>query len=67
MVRAAAEEVRTRAFYEERGILSQPETLGHYLMAPMPAYLEPIVIRTICAGTTTTRAQTKVSPSTTRR
>ena len=42
VVRAAKEELRTRAFYEERGILSQPETLGHYLMAPMPSYLEPI-------------------------
>ena len=40
--RAAEEEAATRAFYEERGILSQPETLGHYLMAPMPDYLEPI-------------------------
>ncbi len=40
--RAAEEEAATRAFYEERGILSQPETLGHYLMVPMPAYLEAI-------------------------
>ena len=40
--RATDEEAATRAFYEERGILSQPETLGHYRMAPMPAYLEPI-------------------------
>ncbi len=41
--RAAEEEERTRAFYEERGILSQPAELGHYLMAPMPGYLEPIL------------------------
>ena len=39
---AAEQEARTRAFYEERDILRQPEALGHYLMAPMPDYLEPI-------------------------
>ena len=40
--RAAEEEAAIRAFYEARGILSQPETLGHYLMVPMPAYLQAI-------------------------
>jgi hypothetical protein len=38
----AEEEAAVRRFYVERGILSQPASLGHYLMAPMPAYLEPI-------------------------
>ncbi|MDA8354929.1 MAG: DUF885 family protein [Actinomycetota bacterium] len=40
--RATEEEAATRTFYEERGILSQPSTLRHYLMAPMPAYLTPL-------------------------
>jgi Bacterial protein of unknown function (DUF885) len=40
--REAEDELAIRAFYEERGILSQPPTLGHYLTAPMPAYLGPI-------------------------
>ena len=31
-----------RRFYVEHGLLSQPESLGHYLTAPLPPYLEPI-------------------------
>lgn len=31
-----------RAFSEERGILSQPDSLGHYLIAPLPEYLKPL-------------------------
>lgn len=31
-----------RRFYEEHGILSQPASLRHYLLEPMPAYLEPL-------------------------
>ena len=35
-------EREVRAFYEEQNLLSQPETLGEYLNAPRPKYLEPI-------------------------
>ena len=35
-------EQRVRAFTEEAGLLSQPESLRRYLFAPTPAYLEPI-------------------------
>jgi hypothetical protein len=38
----AEQEAAVRRFYVERGILSQPASLGRYLMAPMPSYLEPI-------------------------
>lgn len=31
-----------RSFYESEGLLTQPETLKHYLNAPMPDYLRPI-------------------------
>lgn len=34
-------ERQVRAFYEERGLLGQPESLRHYEFAPTPAYLEP--------------------------
>jgi hypothetical protein len=35
-------EASVREFYELEGILSQPETLKHYLNAPIPLYLIPI-------------------------
>ena len=35
-------EASVRDFYVREGILSQPETLGHYLNAPIPPYLVPI-------------------------
>ena len=35
-------EREVRAFYESENLLSQPETLGEYLNAPRPKYLEPI-------------------------
>jgi len=35
-------ELQVREFYESEGILSQPESLGHYLNDSLPAYLEPI-------------------------
>lgn len=31
-----------RAFYEDREILSQPETLGRYLIAALPSYIAPL-------------------------
>ncbi|WP_353807602.1 DUF885 family protein [Agromyces sp. SYSU T00194] len=36
------DELAIREFYVHNRILSQPATLGHYLVAPMPAYLEPL-------------------------
>ena len=38
----AADEAAVRQFYAERGLLTQPESLRHYLTLPMPAYLEPL-------------------------
>lgn len=38
----AARERQVRAYYEAEGLLSQPDSLGHYLTAPMPPYLAPI-------------------------
>ncbi len=38
----ANDERQVRQFYAEQGILSQPQTLNHYLNAPLPAYLAPI-------------------------
>ena len=35
-------EKEVRAFYESENLLSQPESLGDYLNAPRPKYLEPI-------------------------
>jgi Bacterial protein of unknown function (DUF885) len=35
-------ELAVRQFYVERGILSQPDTLGHYLNLPLPDYLIPL-------------------------
>jgi hypothetical protein len=39
----ARDEAAIRAFYTGRGLLSQPESLRHYLTRPMPAYLEPLL------------------------
>jgi hypothetical protein len=42
-VRAQArDEQAVRRFYAEHGLLSQPESLRHYLTLPLPAYLEPL-------------------------
>ena len=42
-VRAQArDEQAVRRFYAERGLLSQPDSLRHYLTLPLPAYLEPL-------------------------
>jgi hypothetical protein len=38
----AAAELSVRRFYREHGLLSQPDTLRHYLNLPMPGYLEPL-------------------------
>jgi hypothetical protein len=37
-----AAELAVRRFYVERGILSQPGTLGHYRNLPLPDYLAPL-------------------------
>jgi hypothetical protein len=37
-----AAEAQVRRFYVERGVLSQPDTLHHYLNAPLPDYLAAI-------------------------
>src|SRR5205814_5843891 len=43
-VRAQArDEAAVRAFYAERRLLSQPESLRHYLTRPLPGYLEPLL------------------------
>ena len=42
-VKAEAEdEQAVRDFYVGRGLLSQPDSLRHYLNLPMPGYLEPL-------------------------
>jgi len=42
-VKAEAEdEQQVRDFYVRRGLLSQPDSLRHYLNLPMPDYLEPL-------------------------
>jgi Bacterial protein of unknown function (DUF885) len=38
----ARDEEQVRHFYPARGLLSQPAWLRHHLIAPMPAYLEPL-------------------------
>jgi len=38
----ASDEIAVRRFYEERGLLTQPDTLAHYRTHPMPPYLAPI-------------------------
>lgn len=40
--RQREQEAQVRAFSEAEGLLSQPETLGRYLVAPMPGYLAPL-------------------------
>jgi hypothetical protein len=35
-------EQQVRSFYEGEGLLTQRDSLGHYLTAPLPAYLAPI-------------------------
>lgn len=35
-------EAEVRSFYEAQNLLTQPSSLGRYLNAPRPAYLEPI-------------------------
>ena len=38
----AQDEQEVRRFYAERGLLSQPDWLRHYLITPMPGYLAPL-------------------------
>jgi hypothetical protein len=38
----ARDEQAVREFYAGRGLLSQPDSLRHYLTRPMPDYLEPL-------------------------
>ena len=38
----ARDETAVRRFYVDQGLLSQPESLRHYLTLPMPPYLEPL-------------------------
>ena len=38
----ALAETEVRRYYEQHDILSQPESLRHYLNAPRPPYLEPL-------------------------
>ncbi len=40
--READLESQVRGFYASEGLLSIPADLGHYLNAPMPAYLQPL-------------------------
>lgn len=40
--RQAVDERAVREFADERGLLSQPESLRHYRFAPRPPYLEPL-------------------------
>jgi hypothetical protein len=40
--RQGDQEAEVREFSEREGLLSQPETLSRYHVAPMPAYLEPL-------------------------
>lgn len=42
VARQEVQEAEVRAFSESEGLLSQPDTLGRYHVAPMPAYLEPL-------------------------
>ncbi|HEY6295104.1 MAG TPA: DUF885 family protein [Streptosporangiaceae bacterium] len=41
--RQAGDEQAVREFYAGRGLLSQPDSLRHYLTRPMPDYLEPLL------------------------
>ncbi|GAA5088977.1 DUF885 family protein [Nocardia iowensis] len=40
--RQAADERAVREFAEQRGLLSQPDSLRHYRFAPIPPYLAPL-------------------------
>jgi len=40
--REAEDELAVRRFYVEHRLLSQPDSLGHYLTAPLPPYLRPL-------------------------
>lgn len=40
--RQREQELELRRFYEQRGLLSQPGSLRHYLLEPMPDYLAPL-------------------------
>lgn len=40
--RQVRQEAEVRAFSESEGLLSQPQSLARYHVAPMPAYLEPL-------------------------
>jgi hypothetical protein len=40
--REKADEQGVRDFYEHHDLLSQPDSMGHYLTIPMPAHLAPI-------------------------
>ena len=42
VARERQDEARIRAFYVDRRLLSQSESLRHYLNLPMPPYLEPL-------------------------
>ncbi|KAA9106569.1 DUF885 family protein [Microbacterium rhizomatis] len=42
VARQEAQEAEVRAFSEAQGLLSQPDSLGRYHVAPMPAYLQPL-------------------------
>jgi hypothetical protein len=42
VARQIEQEAEVRAFSETEGLLSQPDTLGRYHVAPMPPYLEPL-------------------------
>lgn len=42
VARQIEQEAEVRAFSEAEGLLSQPDTLRRYHVAPMPAYLEPL-------------------------
>ena len=44
----AAAEDGVRTFYERGGLLSQPDNLGHYLTAELPAYLAPLRFLGVC-------------------
>ncbi|MFB8281737.1 DUF885 family protein [Nocardia colli] len=40
--RQAVDELAVRRFADERGLLSQPDSLRHYRFAPLPPYLAPL-------------------------
>lgn len=42
------QEAEVRRFHVERGLLSQPDSLGRYLFAKMPGYLEPFGFLGVC-------------------